>query len=519
MPVWVIVANPENVEGLVHWGSIFARARSSSLRLIAVEEGEALVREVEVTEQAATGPHPLLWPLKQAALGLTGLEVAVEHVRDPNIVEKLVAHTAGGPGLLVLAKQVRASEDEPESLWARRLFRRVECRTLLLRLGSVPTEPVRMLVPAAGGPHAMEALALGSALVRQCDFELTPLFVERHEDPLALDVGTKILRKVTERAGLANDDRIRPQVVVSKDVQGGIARAAEQGFDLIVIGESRRESARKWLFGTLPGRLAKSEDAPAVGVIRRPQPMRERLAERLTHVLARLVPQLEREERVELFEKLESNSRWNFDFTTLITLATAIAALGLVQDSAAVVIGAMLVAPLMTPILAGGLAVVQGNALLLRSALKAVALGFLSALAVGALVGWCAQPEALTAQLQGRAKPPGLLDVWVGLLSGVAAAYCLGRRGLSAALPGVAIAAALVPPIATTGICLTMNEPDGAGNSALLFGTNVVAIVYGAALCFFLTGVRAHRGRSYYSIILALGALTIGIGLWFVSRG
>ena len=80
--------------------------------------------------------------------------------------------------------------------------------------------------------------------------------------------------------------------------------------------------------------------------------------------IERLVPQIDREHRVALVDRIQSSSRWDFDFFVLMALSTTIAAVGLIQNSSAVVIGAMLVAPLMTPLLGLGLALVQGNPVL-----------------------------------------------------------------------------------------------------------------------------------------------------------
>ena len=118
----------------------------------------------------------------------------------------------------------------------------------------------------------------------------------------------------------------------------------------------------------------------------------------------------------------------------------------MIQDSAAVVIGAMLVAPLMSPLLGCGMAIVQGNLPLFRNSLKAVLFGFLVALAIGVVLGFISPMGELTDELRARGGPT-VLDMLVALLSGIAAAYCNGRPNLSAALPGVAIAAALVPPL------------------------------------------------------------------------
>jgi len=107
--------------------------------------------------------------------------------------------------------------------------------------------------------------------------------------------------------------------------------------------------------------LLDSERGMSVAVVRAPTPILARARDRLERWLDLTIPQLERDDRITLFESLQIKSRWNFDFLALMALSTGIASLGLTQNSTAVVIGAMLVAPLMTPLLGAGLALVQDN--------------------------------------------------------------------------------------------------------------------------------------------------------------
>jgi len=195
-------------------------------------------------------------------------------------------------------------------------------------------------------------------------------------------------------------------------------------------------------------------------------------------------------------------------------------------DSGAVVIGAMLVAPLMTPLLGGGLALVQGNWPLWRNCQRAVLFGFFSALGIGFLMGLFARALSfeLTNELAARGAP-SILDLGVAFVSGVAASYCLARPKLSGALAGVAIAAALVPPIATTGICLAMGKFTVAQGAGLLFGTNVVAIVIGSALNFFLAGIRGRGAaaggwakRTAILFALVMAGLVVPLSSALVSK-
>ena len=160
----------------------------------------------------------------------------------------------------------------------------------------------------------------------------------------------------------------------------------------------------------------------------------------------------------------------------------------------------MLIAPLMTPILGVGLALAQGNAKLVKLALRTIFFGVSTSLLVAALVGALDRAAAgelvRTPEMLARGWP-GLLDLFVAFVSGLAAAYANSRPGLVAALPGVAIAAALVPPIATSGLALSAGDLRLAYGSFLLFFTNMVAIVLAAGASLWAVGVRKQSDRSW----------------------
>ena len=197
-----------------------------------------------------------------------------------------------------------------------------------------------------------------------------------------------------------------------------------------------------------------------------------------------------------------------------MSLSTAIAGMGLLTNSGAVVIGAMLVAPLMMPLIGSGLALVQGNWVLCRRALGAVFRGFCFALGIGIAMGLFARwlDLGVTEQLLMRGSPNSL-DLGIAFISGIAASFCIARPKLSGALAGVAIAAALVPPIATVGICLSMGATKVAMGAGLLFGTNVVAIILGAGLNFALAGIRGNHKKGEWGRRGLIALLVICVGL------
>jgi uncharacterized hydrophobic protein (TIGR00271 family) len=181
-------------------------------------------------------------------------------------------------------------------------------------------------------------------------------------------------------------------------------------------------------------------------------------------------------------------------FTMLIVLSAGIAAFGLLSDSAAVVIGAMLVAPLMTPITAAGAATVMARNFRLLQSVAIIAWGTVGAIAVGWATAWIAgttavSPQDLPGEIQARTFP-GLLDLGVAITAGAAAGYILPRRSTTSALPGVGIAVALVPPLATVGITFEVGFHEQSQNALLLFATNLAAIVFAVSVMLIADGFR-----------------------------
>lgn len=166
-------------------------------------------------------------------------------------------------------------------------------------------------------------------------------------------------------------------------------------------------------------------------------------------------------------------------FWLLLVLSAVIASAGVIADSTATVIGAMIVAPLMTPILGVMLATVLGDRdNLIRSLLLVVA-GAATAIAIGYLVGSLVVTDVLAAtnpQVAGRVTP-SLIDLLAALGTGVVGSIALVRRDISDTLPGVAIAISLVPPLTVAGLALESGSVGQFLGALLLFLTNVVAII------------------------------------------
>jgi uncharacterized hydrophobic protein (TIGR00271 family) len=209
-------------------------------------------------------------------------------------------------------------------------------------------------------------------------------------------------------------------------------------------------------------------------------------------------------------------------FFVLMLLSATIAGFGLVNNSAAVVIGAMLVAPLMTPILAIAAAFVQGWGRRAAESLAIVGAGALCAIGVGVVVAWISPSLwtdlPLPGELMARTNP-NLIDLGIALAAGAAGGFVAVRPGASGALPGVGIAVALVPPLATVGMTAGLGEWALSLGALLLFLTNLVAIVFAASLVFAGAGFAAYRDEfgnreaKVAMIIIVVAVVVVGIPL------
>ncbi|HSG26328.1 MAG TPA: DUF389 domain-containing protein [Anaerolineales bacterium] len=212
----------------------------------------------------------------------------------------------------------------------------------------------------------------------------------------------------------------------------------------------------------------------------------------------KLLPPVTIERVAEVQLQLRESSAPDFDYFVLVLLSCMIATFGLLIDSAATIIGAMLVAPLMSPILGIGLASIRGDTNLLKDAGTALLRGALLAVLLSTLITWInsllpfVSNQDLPMEVLSRTRPSPI-DLGVALAGGLAATFALVQPNLSAALPGVAIATALMPPLCVVGVGLALGRWDVAEGALLLFVTNAVTIAASSTFLFYITGFSLGR--------------------------
>ncbi len=235
--------------------------------------------------------------------------------------------------------------------------------------------------------------------------------------------------------------------------------------------------------------------------------------------------QIKEKEREDLgvFQVLSEGARPSIEYYLLTILSSLIATAGLLQGSPAVIIGAMIVAPLMTPILAFSLGVIWGNITLIRTALGSLLKGALLAVGISAALSSLIPIAGYNPEILARTTP-NLFDIIVAIASGLVGAYGNANRRISNTLVGIAIAVALMPPLCTVGIGVGRLDAAVATGAAVLFLINLVSISLAGALVFWVMKIhpsladRAQvKKRALYQIVLSvviLAAIAAPVGIY-----
>jgi uncharacterized hydrophobic protein (TIGR00271 family) len=386
------------------------------------------------------------------------------------------------------------------------------CPVILCRTGS-SSKFGRVVVPILEGNQAHAASQLALALGRRIGAPVEALFLE-----LGSARGEPSYWNETKQQEATSFDQrerahVKQSVVSVENEVGGFVSHAQDD-DLAVADINEQAEWERWLrrdasmqaLRRWPGAFLVN----ATGAFVAPR-------SRLEKLKSWLKPRLTQFEAEELKRDADESSYSSLDFLVLIVIAAILAAFGLVLNSNAVIIGAMLVAPLMTPLIAFATGVAVGQFSITRQAAGTLLQGILAALLVALLIGWLSPTRIVTPEMAGRGNAT-FLDLGVALASGFIGAYAKGRKDISSALAGIAIAAALMPPLVTVGLAITFQDYALAQGATLLFLTNIVSITLAAWLTFIWLGL--HPGKSddpevsrRTSIILVVLLLSILVAL------
>ncbi len=440
-------------------------------------------------------------------------DVSIRRVLDPDPVAGIISRLRVESPSLFVGANFDPAGDETSKTVAQQVAMKASCDSIIL-WGAQEIKPKAkgILVATSDGSHDKSAVAFAAQAAKVTTDGTKVICVEASVGEEAIQVGERHLRALFRELSIEESSKLKVQSVLGDDWDQAIVEQRGD-CDLLIVGADMEKSVSS---------LRDKAPKAIVGVFRRaPRFTLRRQGKRTTWLL----PQIHATDYADLYEKLQAGSRWNSDFVVMISLAAAIATLGLLQSSPAVVIGSMLLAPLMTPMIGLGLALNQGNSKLAYACFRAIGRGFIAALGISVILGLVTPGSELTPEIVSRTEP-NILDLLIALFSGAAAAYAMARPSVANTIAGVAIATALVPPACSCGIALSYRQfPEFVGALFLLLA-NVVAIILAAAGTFRLMGLSAFVVSSKQQWVryvvngLAIAALlfTIPLGIIFMRQ-
>ncbi len=319
--------------------------------------------------------------------------------------------------------------------------------------------------------------------------------------------------------GLDGEERCTRRTVDAPTVAEGL-RSHVEATRLVVVGFHTVNDLTRNRLGRNTRAVLDTMRGPVVAISRPDRP--DGPVQTVTRYLRQLRPRLTDAEEQSLVWKARLDATLSTDFVVTCVVSAMLATFGLLLNSSAVIIGAMLVAPLMSPIVAVGTALVDGDLPTLRRAAATTGIGSVLVASTAFVIGLLLAPETPTSEMLSRGSPT-LIDLGVAAASGVIGGYAGARKGIPAALAGVAIAAALVPPVCVFGLALSSDARLAAG-SGLLFITNLVSIAAASAGVLLWLGVRlsrvgTRRNRYVRFTLPALVTVTVALVMFGLTAG
>ena len=345
----------------------------------------------------------------------------------------------------------------------------------------------RVFVPLDGTLPSAIAMKLAVSFALQHDIPLRQMSIQfdYHYDP----EHEEAIKRYEDHLP-ANKD-LKKKIIVSRHPAREIVSGMTSD-DLLVMGFSQKTDLERHIINDLSNQLLNQSPGPVILISQ--HEWHRGIRGTIEHGIARLNPQLTLVEQNELIWSAEKSASTNLDYIVMIVLSSALATLGLLTNSVAVIIGAMLVAPLMSPISSFSTGMATGILHLTRRASLSLFTGVTLALLISIVMGVVLPIDTPTDEMLARGSP-NLLDAAIALVSGWVAAYATARKGIPAALAGVAIAAALMPPISTIGLGIALRDIDLAFGANLLFLANIAFIIAAQYITFLWMGMHPTEDR------------------------
>jgi uncharacterized hydrophobic protein (TIGR00271 family) len=465
MKIAGFIPAPENAESVISWTQSF-KTDEDEIELLCYESWFGSNTEQSVKE----------------VLDDQSQDISITIINDQLAVKAVEGHLRKEKTDLLVTCYFALPEIDGVDQDAFVLANDAPCKTFLVMHGERTPEQIKtVMFFSSGYVHDSTTIKLLSDLGEKFEWKITVATVEEETGAKAGQTGEQMLRSLIHDAGL-DPENFEIKVAVDRMVLAGV-RESYDDHDMIIAGIDSERYFRVF---------EKAFPNVFAALVKRNPPLR------LKSIIEWL-PKINPSDHADLIHELKQGSVWGPDFIVMLGLAAAVSSLGLIQDSPAVVIGSMLLAPLMTPMMGLGLALAQANRDLMWMSLKSIVFGFFLTVVISYLIGFVTPSgETLSQEVLSRGSP-NVLDLMIALFAACAAAFAMARPNIAGAIAGVAIATALVPPACSIGISFAHGDLWNGLGASLLFFTNLVAIIAASSFVFTFLGIstgqslRRHR--------------------------
>ena len=196
---------------------------------------------------------------------------------------------------------------------------------------------------------------------------------------------------------------------------------------------------------------------------------------------------IDKKRQEKVYGEIKESAKGDFDFFVLTIFSAIIITLGLIVNSSAVVIGGMLLAPLVWPVLALSLAIIKGRSGLLQSSVATLFRSTVVILLISFVLGFISPEYALKGSEFISRTSPTIFELFIALAAGFVGAFVITYPKIGAAIAGVVVAAALVPPIAVMGLSVSHGNLEMAGGAFILYLSNLIAVTFSASILFLIS--------------------------------
>jgi uncharacterized hydrophobic protein (TIGR00271 family) len=507
--VLACLENGQINESLVRIGSALAAAKNGELLVLRILETSELMPGNLQRELGQNNWRQMQTQLQTLSLRQAPIPI-VRMAPDPISGIKATAREFDADFVLF-----EWPDDPTERLRKNRLqsMLQLTARPLGILKGQVGDRLANLTIACGKSSHTTLALQLGEAIASSGNSKIEALRI------FSKSQSFEDAKNVIEQAIQQSEIQISPEIVIHEDndLEKGVLKKTVHS-DLLLVGISDDPLSGLPLPDGQTIEIAQQRNRATL-IVKSKEETSGFLMRRLLSQLTNRVTSLTPKERSELLVQLKVGLQASADFYLMVALAAAIAITGLIMNDGSIVLGAMLVSPLMSPIVGIACGITLGNLDLIRRSSASTFKGMAIVLGVGAIMTFILPSVGPTDQILSRTHP-GIFDLLAALAAGAAGAYSLSKKPVAGALPGVAMSLSLEPPLATAGYGLSTSEFWITGGAILLFFTNLAAIVLSGVGVYLLLGMRPPRKeglnvvwKAVASVVLATFALVVPLGL------